>query len=661
LKYFFILLLTALHLVSNAQRPPVDFSGRGNSTGNTSNPSNSSIDNDHIEPDTGRIIYCHSLNPTQEFVILDTILTNFQQKWNPAQRGNFPTATLGNLGSAHTPMIFEANQTVGFDVGWHQFDRYLAEAKDIKYYNIKTPYSYVDRTQRSKDDVFTTVDLGLNYDKKPSFSFQYRKINQQDQYQYAYPGLVTRNTALSAGLRYQRKRYDGFFSYTKSDIGQQNNGGLTDILAWKGGSNTVTKLGEIGKGSFSDMKRSTVTARQYYSFSANSDSLKQGRKFLAMHEISWESARYKSYDNYKTPYKLTKADSLIAKKRKAFYGDTLLTDQRGLRFFVGTQHLQNSFTLSTTRSGVAKNNQAVQQRDLIEVGITHSIWWIQQGINSEVRNNLFLTGKANFTPSEKLKIETEAQYGLAFSNLADYRLQGRLQFSLGKLGVLKGYAISQAYSPNLVQSQVDISGKTAWETDFKKTFSNSFGAEWALPKFGFSAAFHNHLLNNFIAFDSLTSKPFQSNKALNISQLIIHQHLRFKAFHSDNSIIIQNNSNKGLIGLPRILNRHTLYAETRVFKSGIPIRLGAELYYTDTYQPMAYQPLIGQFYVQNRKINVSKPMLDAYFSARIMIEGSVFRTFVKMENITNALYTPVANYPQYGRNLRIGFTWQFVN
>ncbi len=647
-----------LHLATYAQRPPIDFSGKGNSTGSSTSTSSDEYDKDHIEQDTSRIIYCHSQNPTQEFVILDTVLTNFQQKWNPAQRGNFQMATLGNLGSAHTAMVFEPKRTVGFDVGWHQFDAYLADPKDIKYYNIKTPYSYVERTQRSKDDVYTTVDLGLNYNKKPSFSFQYRKANQQDQYQYAYPGLVTRNTALSAGLRYQRAHYDGFYSFTQSSIGQQNNGGLADISTWKGGANTSSKL---GVNSFSDMKQTTFTARQYYAFSAKKDSLVQGRKLIAMHEISWESASYKSYDNYKAPFLLSKLDSTIAKKRQAFYGDSLLTNPRGLRFFVGTQHLQNSFTLSTTRSSAAKNNQANQQRDLIEVGITHSFWWIQQKPNSEVRNNLFLTGKANFTPSEKLKIETEAQYGLAFSNLADYRLQGKLQFSFGKLGQLQGYAISQAYSPNLVQSQVYISEKKAWNTDFKKTFSNSFGAEWSLPKLGFSVAFHNHTLNNYIRFDSLTYKPLQSNKTLNISQLIIKQHLHFRAFHSDNNIIIQNNNNNGLIALPRIMNRHTLYAEARVFKSGIPIRLGAELYYTDSYNPMAYQPLTGQFYPQNSYLNVSKPMLDAYFSARIMIEGSVFRTFVKMENITNVLYTPVVNYPQYGRNLRIGFTWQFVN
>jgi hypothetical protein len=317
--------------------------------------------------------------------------------------------------------------------------------------------------------------------------------------------------------------------------------------------------------------------------------------------------------------------------------------------------------LSTNRDQKQKQNTATQQRDLIEIGLTHRIWWIEQAVKNEVRNNLFLTGKFNFSPSEKLKIETDVQYGLAFSNLADYRLHGKLQFSLGKLGTLQGYATSQAYSPNLLQSEVFISNKLAWKADFNKTFSNSFGAEWSLPKFGFSAAFHNHLINNYIGVDSLTYKPFQSTKALNISQLTLNQKLHFRAFYSEHSIIVQRNNNEGLIGLPRLLNRHTLYVQGRIFKSGIPVRLGGELYYNDSFAPMGFQPLTGQFYAQNRVKNIAKPMLDVYFSARIMIEGSVFRTFVKMENITNVLNTQVANYPQLGRNLRIGFTWQFVN
>ncbi len=663
MKYFLCLLCCLVGIELMAQRPGSSYPGAGTSSyPKTASPQTSN--DEHIEADTGKIIYNFATNPAQEYIWKDTILNDFHRYWNPAQRGSMPTATLGNLGSPHTDLVYTSHTTVGIDMGWHQFDRYLVNADDIRYYSIKTPFSYVDRTQRSKDDVTTNADVALNYDHKPAFTFQYRKVNQQDAYLYTYQKQVTRNEALAAGFRFQKGRYDSYYSFTNASIKQQNNGGLTQLDTWTQGSNNATYLGNLGANSFTEMSRRSFVLRQYYSFSAKRDSSKSdARQYVAMHNISWETAKYKSYDKSRFGATLQKGDSLILKKYIDFYGQDLYTDLRGLRFFMATQSLQNTFTLSTTRNRTQRQNEAKQQHDLLEVGLSHRAWWIQQAPMSEVRNNLFLTGRFNFAPSNRLRIETDAQYGLAFSNLADYRLSGKLFFDLGKFGNIEAFAISQAYSSTLVQSQVFISNIKAWDNpDFKKTFENSFGGTWNLKKYDFSVAFNNHLIANRIYFNNKNDfNPIQADNILNISQLIIKKDFSFRWLHNENTVILQNVSDNSLIGLPRILNRHSLYIGRRVFASGIPIRLGAEYYYTDAFSPMAYQPLIGQFYVQDAKKNNAKPMLDAYFSARIIIEGSVFRTFVKMENITNVLYTSVANYPQYGRNLRLGFTWQFRN
>ena len=54
-----------------------------------------------------------------------------------------------------------------------------------------------------------------------------------------------------------------------------------------------------------------------------------------------------------------------------------------------------------------QNTRITSQKDLIEVGLKHQVHFIDQDrVDTSALHNLYLTGSLNFTPNNRLKINT---------------------------------------------------------------------------------------------------------------------------------------------------------------------------------------------------------------------------------------------------------------
>ncbi len=389
-----------------------------------------------------------------------------------------------------------------------------------------------------------------------------------------------------------------------------------------------------------------------FSNSPPENTLPKGRTYTLMHRLAYKKGTYRFSD--------------ISAFADSSYYKNLLLDFRGIRHFVQTRKIENTFAISTFKPRKSGADKVKQQSDFFEIGIRHSFNWIDEEAADSTVNNLFLTGKWNFAPSERLKVKTYAHLGL-WDNAGDYRVSGEFFFDLKKLGQLKLNAVNQLYRPELLQQRFYISSRNAWTNDFKPTLETNLSATYALPKWGFQASGQYHLLNNFIYFDTLATAQ-QTGAPLSIFQLILQQNFRLGSFHLDNVIVLQQTTNDAL-NLPNLFSKHSLYYDGKWFKRKLQIKLGVDVRMNNSYFANTYNPLVGQFILQNtQKINFF-PAVDA--SASIKVQQ--FRFFVKAENLTRFFadavgsiqadeqYYQAALYPIQNSRFRLGLGWKFGN
>ena len=90
-------------------------------------------------------------------------------------------------------------------------------------------------------------------------------------------------------------------------------------------------------------------------------------------------------------------------------------------------------------------------------------------------------------------------------------------------------------------------------------------------------------------------------------------------------------------------------------------QLGTELRINTPYRPDNFQPLTGQFFLQDDYKASFYPTVDVFFNFRIQ----QFRFFFIYENIydyfTNQFNYFTYPYPQFDAQARFGFRWLFLD
>ena len=674
--------------------------------------------------DTLDFSYFYSDNPGREYSYRDTSLDAGIWQYDPIRQQAYDYAHLGNLGSAHQPIVYQPSYRRGFDLGFHQFDLYKLRLEDLPFYRLKDAFTNAYFSQGPlQTDAYFKAQFSRNFGKTLNYTLDYKRLNNGG----AYTHQRATNTAFGTGFWYKgpKGRYNSFVSYRTNAIVQEDNGGIRPelITATNGAdefsipvflstANTqhdqravaYTHYFKINGGrkkgnltppvitppilpdslfkdsllvlpdslsqSLSDSTKLTTdtSALQVLKDSSSlllRDSLGQPlsgprpgpksedlieeegkRSYMLAHMIQFERGVFKFYDE------MPASDSV-------YYGD-LQVDQRGLRNYLEHRTLENVFKLSTSsrRDGKTKQQKTGSQRDLLEVGLHHILHKINQEPRDSSLNNLFLTGKWNFTPSDRLLVQTEAHYGL-WDNRGDYRLSGQLFFDLDKAGSLEIKGLSQRAEPNLLQNRLYISQREIWNNKFDKQFDTSISASYYQPISKTRISGQAHLISNYIYFDSLAS-PKQDDGTIRVLQLMIDQRFKLGPMYADTWFMLQDISGDKL-RLPSFYFKQNLYFKGKLFKGVLDTNIGFNLRLSNAYFANNYQPLTGQFHLQDQQEIGIYPAVDVFIAFKVKF----FRGFFRMENLTAFLtddfFYQVANSPYPFAAIRFGINWQFLN
>ena len=100
---------------------------------------------------------------------------------------------------------------------------------------------------------------------------------------------------------------------------------------------------------------------------------------------------------------------------------------------------------------------------------------------------------------------------------------------------------------------------------------------------------------------------------------------------------------------------------TDVFKRAMFLQTGITFKYFSKYNMDAYNPLLAEFYTQNREELGGFPMLDFFINARVKSA----RIYLKAEHFNSSFmennFYAAPNYPYRDFVIRFGLVWNFFS
>ena len=649
-------------------------------------------------------VFIYTVDDTENRQLFsDSTLHNFH-RYDPTRQSEYEYFHLGNLGSAHRAIVYQPRFQRGFDAGFHHYDLYLTHPEDIAYYDLEKAYSDIYFSQSNQERTSFSANFSKPVLQQFFIGLRYRNINNEGQ----YANQNARTNALTGTVQYSSKngQYRSYLSYTSNTIQQrENGGGIPDSLTFRKGIlpvgrpvNLLTaqarhfgsdlnlthyyflqkkpppaptnpaldslqravlrpdssaqnkiELPPVAKSDAKNTQRPRFTVPSPTPASSNVAE-SEGRKFTVKHNFSLRRNTYKYFDE--------------TTNTLDFY-EGFITDDRGIRTFTETRQIANTVGLQTFRLerderttlfGTEKSKRSTQ-KDLLEVGAAHTFTRINQEPLDSSLHNLFLYGKLQYTPSKRLNIKAYGHLG-TLRQIGDYFLQADLLWDTKKLGALRLGLQQQLRTPGLFQRQFVVTQTPVWQNDFRKVFENSLSASYALPKLGLELTAYYHLIDNYIYYDT-DARPTQLAGGLNILQLIARHRLDLGRFHFRNAVYIQQ-ATSDVLRFPNVYSIHQAYVDLRLFRNWL-LEVGFDARLNTPFFADRFQPLTGQFYLQNEVETDFYPMVDAFINFRL----SQFRFFLVVENLydygTTDFFFPVYPYAAPDSNVRFGFRWLFLD
>jgi hypothetical protein len=203
-----------------------------------------------------------------------------------------------------------------------------------------------------------------------------------------------------------------------------------------------------------------------------------------------------------------------------------------------------------------------------------------------------------------------------------------------------------------------------WYNNFKNEKSNTIKVEantqWA------TATLQLNTLNDYLYFSNDNTAnlqlitPKQYDKTINYVSLKISKEIKFRKFALDNTVLYQKVDQKdNILNVPQLVLRNTFYYSNDFFKKAMFLQTGITFNYFTKFYANDYNPILGEFFVQNQTQIGAFPNFDIFANARIQR----CRIFLKAEHFNSAMsgntFYSAPNNPYRDFMIRFGLVWNF--
>ena len=602
-----------------------------------------------IDQDTSKVVKApidlykiYTLHKDTTYV--DTSLTiQSEYKYNLLRKDIFGLMPFANEGHTYNSLDFglytkSAAPNFGFKA---KHFNYL-EVDDINYYSVPTPltdlYFKTVMEQGQALDAFLTVNTKPNL----NFSIAYRGLRSLGKY--------VNNLTSSGNFRFTTsyftidKRYILNAHFTGQDISNQENGGIVNAEEF-----------ETSEDPFNERERIEV-------YFTNATSLLKGNRFFIDQSFKLNKTNPNSLvftHQFNQEYKFFQFTQPTISER---FGDTYTNNISNKTRY---NHLYNKF-------GVAYKTKSYGDLEFFIDDNNYNYYY-----NSVVYDALGNITVPNAVSDRINMVGGNYSYLINNVNVRLHASQSISDQSISNIEATANYKVNEDYNfqfkyqklnslPNLnftlyQSGYVDYN----WFNNFKNEKLNQFEFSAQTKWLNVSATYK--VINDHLFFDNQTNditelmvKPVQYDKTINYLSVKANKEIKFWKLALDNTILYQSvDQSDNVVNVPQIVTRNSLYFTDFVFKKAMLLQTGVTFQYFSKYYANDYNPLLGEFYVQNETKIGGFPMFDFFVNARV----KQTRIFLKAEHFNSAWtgydFYSAPNYPYRDFMVRFGLVWNF--
>ena len=597
---------------------------------------------------------------------LDTTLTvQKEYKYNYLRKDDFELMPFANVGQPYNKLgvDFERNHMYPLLGAKAKHYNYF-EVEDIDYYNVATPMSDLFFKTTFEQGQLLDALLTFNTSRRFNISLAFKGFRSLGKYQLDQS--QSGNFRSTANYVTKNGRYSLRSHIAAQDVETEENGGLVD------------KEEQFEKGNEDFLDRSRVDTR--LSTTDNGENKILGKRYFLEHQYKLlrtrkDSSRLEKTSlaighvfNYETKYYQFRQDT-----SNEYFGSVFVSpihDKASLKTTYNEFHAEfYNATLGRLQGNISLYNYNYFFNSLL---VTAEGQQIQSQLTGD---EISLGAKYSKTIGGFL-VKGNGKYNLSgdltgsiLDASASYRFNenNRIEFSLH----------SSARMPDfnylLYQSEYE---NYNWQniSNFENQKVNSLKFQFDSKKWGNISAKYT-TLDNYTYFgiedpeqelvenqEQATIKPLQEANSVNHIKVKYIKEFKLGGFALNNTIMYQNVSQSNdVLNVPQLVTRNTLYFSSDVFKKAMYLQTGITFKYFTSYNMDAYNPVLGEFYIQNNEELGGFPMLDFFINARIQQT----RIYLKAEHFNSSFsgynFYSAPNYPYRDFVIRFGLVWNFFS
>jgi hypothetical protein len=585
---------------------------------------------------------------------LDTSLTiQREYSFNYLRKDNFGFLAFPNEGQTYNTLQYSLREFSPYpEFGFKAKHFNFLEANDIKYSSVATPvtelyFKSVMQKGQSVDAFFT-----LNITPSLNFSIAYKGLRSEGKYinQLSSTGNFRFTTSYSTG----NDRYIANLHYTYQDILNEENGGITTINDFESEDARFDNRQRL-QVYFTDAKSFLKGKRIFLDHLFRINPKKSENNIFLTHQINYEN-KFFEYNQATIP-------STVGNTTVYRFGDSYVDS--GIND-------QTHYNKMYNKLGVSYENNVLGKFNFFVDDFRSNYYYYQILIldnetipASLIRNTNNLAAqykyehnswKANFLYSRSISKQSlsDLDVDLKYDYSDDYQFSFRYQ-NVNKVP-------NDNY--NLYQSSyVNYN----WSNDFKTEKINVITANAFTPWLEASAQFST--LNDHLYFANEASndeqqlvRPMQYDKTINYVSVKLSKEIPFGKFAVDNTILYQKVvQNDAILNVPSLVTRNTIYFSDYLFKKALFLQTGITLNYFTKYLANEYNPVIGEFFIQNKKEIGNYPNLDFFVNAKVQRTRIYFKAEHFNSSLTGNNFYASPNNPYRDFMIRFGLIWNFFN
>ena len=589
--------------------------------------------------------------------IVDTSLTlKSAYKQNYLRKDNFGLLPFSNIGQTYNTLQYSLTDFSPYpDIGFKGKHFNFLEANEIHYYSVATPLTELFFNTSIGKGQNVDSFITLNTSKNLNFFAGYRGLRSEGKYINQMTSIG--NFKIGASYFTTDKRYILYLHYTYQDILNEENGGITTAEDFEGGDANFDNRQRL-EVYLTDAESFLKGKRLFFDHAFRINPKQGNNNLYVTHQFNYEN----KFFEYKQPTVLSTVGSTSVERFGESYVSSNMKDQT--RF----EKLYNKVGLAYENSLLGKFNFFID--DYRSNYKYNRI--IFQDDGDIIPDNLFrqINSFGGQYEYQKNKWNGRFMYSRSITkqSLSDldaklrYHLNDKIQFDFRYRNINK--LPNNNY--NLYQSSYI---EYNWSNDFKNEKINSINANVFTP--WLNAEVQYSVLNDHLYFKDVATadqkanqtqiiNPEQYGNTINYLSVKANREFKFGDFGLDNTFLYQKVTQSDLIlNVPDFVTRNTFYYSTYFFKKALYIQTGIIFNYFTKYYGNDYNPVVGEFFVQDTKKIGGYPTFDFFLNGRIRQT----RIYLKAEHFNaafseNKLYSAPGN-PYRDFTIRFGLVWNF--